>query len=36
MAAVTPKEEGAFSALDPPASTGNITDIGATDIRDPG
>ena len=36
MAAVTPKEEGAFSALDPPASTGNITDIGATDIRNPG
>ena len=34
-AAMTPKEEGAFSAFAPPASMGNITDIGATDIRNP-
>ncbi|XP_070627714.1 uncharacterized protein [Bos indicus] len=35
-AAATPKEERASSAFAPPASTGNTTDIGATDIGDPG
>ena len=35
-AAATPKEERASSAFAPHASTGNTTDIGATDIRDPG
>ena len=35
-AAATPKEKRASSAFAPPASTGNTTDIGATDIRDPG
>ena len=34
-AAATPKEKRASSAFAPPASTGNTTDIGATDIRDP-
>ena len=35
-AAATPKEKRASSAFAPPASTGNTTDIGATDIGDPG
>ena len=35
-AAATPKEKRASSAFASPASTGNTTDIGATDIGDPG